>query len=158
MRTTLLSIYKIALHVEPEDIVPVGLTHANMQKLKKVFHRYYSAGATQWLMQHQNWGKGWASPDHWNGLCCLLVLIPLSGPKSNFPLKVGVDLYCWDPNSKGRVLVSGISNAFVSGHRSRCGRCGSCETNINLGLATLVSCWNLAISSQDSPDIKWCKI
>ena len=57
MRTTLLSIYKIALHVEPEDIVPVGLTHANMQKLKKVFHRYYSAGVTQCLIQHQNWGK-----------------------------------------------------------------------------------------------------
>ena len=34
----MLSIYKIALHVEPEDIVPVGLTHANMQKLKKVLH------------------------------------------------------------------------------------------------------------------------
>ena len=65
------------------------------------------------------------------------MLILLSGLMSNFSLKVGGDLYRWDPNNKGRVLVSGISNTFVSGYRSRCGRRGSCETNIKLGVATL---------------------
>ena len=62
----------------------------------------------------------------------------LSSLMSNLPLKVGVDLYRWDPNSKDRVLVSGISNAYLYlATGVRCGRCGSCETKIKLSVATL---------------------
>ena len=64
---------EIASWVEPEDIVPVQVWHhANMAKLKKVLHGYYNDSVKQWRIQHQNWVKGSQSPDHYNGLCCLL--------------------------------------------------------------------------------------
>ena len=139
MRSTLFSIYKIALYVEPEDIVPVQVYLDTTVLVSHNDAQSSELGQRMGISRSLKWS-----------------VLP-SCAYTTFPLKVGVNLYHWDPNSKDRVLVS---NAFVSGHRSRCGRCGSCETNIKLGVATggtlLKSCYFIPRFTRN--DLRWYKI